>query len=123
MLEVTVDEAARVAVLEPEGALSERDFELAAAAIDPLIEKYGALAGIVIHAESFPGWASFAALISHLRFVRDHHQKVTRLALVTDSVIAGFAETLGGHFLKAEIRAFAYPDFDRARNWVAQAPR
>ncbi|MDI3326873.1 hypothetical protein QKW35_21055 [Pontibacterium granulatum] len=64
MLKVQIDEDHLVVILEPEGPLSETDFQSAAKAIDPLIEQHGQLAGIVIHTKSFPGWDSFAALCS-----------------------------------------------------------
>ena len=85
MLLVEIDEASGIAVLEPSGPLSKDDFELAAKIIDPYIEKSGKLNGLIIHAESFPGWDSFAALSSHLSFVREHHKIISRVALSTDS--------------------------------------
>ena len=118
MLKLKIDEENRIAILEPEGSLSEADFKSAANEIDPLIEKYGHLTGIIIHTKSFPGWDSFAALSSHLRFVRDHHQKLTRVALVTDSVLGNFGKTIANHFVKAEIQAFPYQEYEKARMWI-----
>jgi hypothetical protein len=118
MLNVTIDKDNLVAVLEPEGALSETDFQSVAREVDPLIEKYDHLAGIIIHTKSFPGWESFAALISHMRFVKNHHRKIARVALVTDSLIGNFAEIIGSHFIKAEIHVFPYPKFEQAKAWV-----
>ena len=43
MLSVQVDGAKGVAVLEPDGALTREDFERAAKAIDPHIERAGKL--------------------------------------------------------------------------------
>jgi hypothetical protein len=87
--------------------------------IDPLIDQSGRLNGIIIYTRSFPGWDSFAALVSHLRFVRDHHRKVSRVALVTDSPIGKFAEPIGSHLVNAEIRSFPYEDFNQASEWAA----
>jgi hypothetical protein len=39
----------------------------------------------MIRTESFPGWESFGALVSHLKFVADHHRQIERIAAVTDS--------------------------------------
>ncbi|MGD2139394.1 MAG: STAS/SEC14 domain-containing protein [Burkholderiales bacterium] len=118
MLSVNIDEANLVAVLQPQSPLSESDFQSAAKAIDPLIEKSGQLNGIIIHSKSFPGWDSFGALVSHLRFVRDHHKKVSRVALVTDSAIGKFADPIASHFVAAEIHSFPYADYDKAREWI-----
>jgi len=118
MLSVKIDEEHLIAILEPKGALSERDFQSAATMIDPLIEKHGQLNGIIIHTKSFPGWESFAALYSHLRFVKNHHQKLSRVALVTDSVLGDFAENIASHFIKADIQLFSYQEYEQATNWV-----
>ena len=47
MLNVHLDEKESIAILEPNGALSEKDFELAADIIDPFIDKTGKLDGII----------------------------------------------------------------------------
>jgi hypothetical protein len=120
MLSVKIDKLNQIAILEPDGPLSESDFRSAAKEIDSLIAESGRLKGIVIHAKSFPGWASFAALTSHLRFVKDHHKKVARVALATDSIAAHFAEFFATHFVSAEIRIFAYGDMDKAIQWVME---
>ena len=92
MLSVKIDEKNLVATLQPEGPLSASDFESAAKTIDPVIEKAGKLNGVIIYTKSFPGWDSFAALVSHLRFVKNHHEKVSHVAIVTDSPLGKFAE-------------------------------
>jgi hypothetical protein len=114
---VIPDESAQLVVLEPDGALSEADFKAAAATIDPLIEQ-GRLKGLVIHTETFPGWDSFGALVSHLRFVRDHHERVRRVAVVTDSRLGDLAEKLAGHFVSAQIRHFPFAEIESARHWI-----
>ena len=105
--------------LVPDGALSKEDFERAAKAIDPHLEKSGRLNGIVVRIDKFPGWESFGALAAHLRFVKNHHEKVARVALVTDSAIGKIAPRIGKHFVQAEIRAFKSAEFDAARSWAA----
>ncbi len=119
MLSVEIDEVNGIAILEPDGALSKGDFELAAKIIDPYINKAGRLNGLIIHTKSFPGWDSFAALSSHLRFVKDHHRKISRVAISTDSVIGHFAEAVAGHFVNAEIKLFSFQELEQAKNWVA----
>jgi hypothetical protein len=120
MLSVTIDEENGIVVLEPEGSLSKNDFESAARIIDPYIEDANQLIGLIIHTKSFPGWDSFAALISHLRFVKEHHNKLLRVALSTDSTVGRFAESVARHFTNAEIKHFSYQQMDQARLWVAE---
>lgn len=118
MLSVTMDAEHQIAILEPSGHLTEQDFKTAANVVDPWIDRYGYLKGILIHIENFPGWDSFAALCSHLRFVRQHHRKVRRVALVTDSFVGKMVEALASHFVQAEITVFAYQDMDQAKRWL-----
>ena len=121
MLSVKLDEKRGIAVLEPQGALSREDFERAAKVIDPFIEKTTRLNGLIIYTKDFPGWNSFAALASHLKFVKEHHKKVKRIALCTDSVAGNFAKLFGPHFINAEVRVFPYQEFDSAGKWVVES--
>jgi hypothetical protein len=118
MLKVTLHKEDGIVVLEPDGALTEKDFESAAAVIDPFIESAGKLKGVMIHTKEFPGWDSFAALLGHLKFVREHHEKVSRVAMVTDSSLANVAPIISGHFVQAEVKHFAFNELKQARLWV-----
>ncbi len=122
MLSVEIDEENGIAILEPDGPLSKEDFVHAAKIIDPYIEQAARFGGLLIHTKSFPGWESFAGLASHLKFVHDHHKKVSRVALSTDSVVGNFAETIASHFISAEIKLFSYQELEQARDWVANGP-
>jgi hypothetical protein len=118
MLRVDLSEVDGIAILAPDGQLSESDFISAARIIDPYIEKFGKLKGLLIHVKSFPGWDSFSALVTHLRFVREHHEKVSRVAFVTDSPIGTVAQNIAGHFINAEIKSFNFGEIEAARRWI-----
>jgi hypothetical protein len=64
----------------------------------------------MVEAPSFPGGDTFAALLSHLRFVRDHHRFVNKVAAVSDSAILSIAPHIAKHFVKAEFRQFDADD-------------
>ncbi len=118
MLNVSLDSSVGIATLEPEGELTASDFSAAADVIDPYLEKMGDLKGIIIYTKSFPGWRSFSSLITHLKFVREHHRKVTRIAFVTDSPIGNLAEHIANHFVGAEIKSFEFCDLTSGRMWI-----
>ena len=63
-----------ILLITPHGPLEKEDFEQLAKEIDPFIAANGKLVGVMIRTESFPGWESFGALISHLKFVANHHR-------------------------------------------------
>ena len=68
MLKVELNETTGIAILKPDGALSEKDFIYASSIIDPYIEKAGMLNGLIISTRKFPGWESFGSLIKHFKF-------------------------------------------------------
>ena len=118
MLRVNLDEGEGILILEPQGDLSKKDFAEAANVVDPYLESNASLRGLIIHVDSFSGWDSFGALIAHLSFVRKHHQRVSRVAFATNSLIGSVAEKVAAHFVSAEVRNFTYDEFDAARDWV-----
>jgi hypothetical protein len=105
----------------PSGALTAVDFEQLAALVDPFIEANGDLRGLMIVADRFPGWDSFAALVGHIRFVRDHQRRIRRVATVSDGLTLTAAPQLARHFVKAEVRHFPFAERDPAMEWLKQA--
>lgn len=120
MLNIELDRDAGIAVLRPEGALSESDFDAAAATIDPFIEEHGRLRGLIINTEKFPGWESFGSLVKHIKFVKSHHEQLSHVAVVTDSKFGEFAESIGDHFTSAEVKHFDYDEFENAKRWIIE---
>jgi len=116
LLNVELDEATGIATLRPDDALSENDFKSVASVIDPYIEKSGKLKGIVICTKTFPGWDSFAALIGHFKFVKEHHKKIAHVALVTDTSMGDFAVKIAEHFVSAEIKHFPFDELSKAQS-------
>jgi len=107
-----------VLVVEPSGPLAAEDFDALGAVVDPWIESHGKLQGLVLHVQAIPGWENLGGLLRHLRFVRDHHRNVRRVALVADGKMAELAPKIAEHFVDAELRHFAYPEFDDAIAWA-----
>lgn len=113
---------AGVIVVEIQGALRASDFASLAATADAWIGKNGSLNGLVLHAHHFPGWESLRSVISHVRFVRDHHREVKRIALVTDSRLASLTSQIAEHFVAAKIDVFGYDGLDAAIVWAGGGP-
>ena len=61
---------------------------------------------------------SFAAFLTHLSFIRDHHRKVGHIAFVTDSKLGTLAEHVGSHFVSAKIKSFSFHKLDEAQRWI-----
>ena len=72
----------------------------------------------MIYAEAFPGWDHLGALISHLKFVKDHHKQIKKVAAVTDSTLLSIMPRVVDHFVSAEVRHFDYRDREAALEWL-----
>jgi hypothetical protein len=112
----------KVLIVEPQAALEVADFERLVQAVDPFIQRAGGLNGLMIYSDSFPGWNDFHALVSHIRFISNHHQAIRRVAFVTDSAVLTMLPRIASHFVAAEIRRFRHADRDAALDWLAPEP-
>jgi hypothetical protein len=109
-----------VLVVEPRANLSAEDFDALEAAVDDWLETTGSrLQGLVVHAREFPGWENLGSTLRHVRFVRDHHRLIRRVAFASDSKLFAVAPSLADHFLEAEIERFDADALDEAIQWAS----
>ncbi len=120
MISYELLEDAGILIVVPEGPLKAVDFATLAKKIDPYLEQQGQLKGLMIQAKSFPGWHDFGGLISHLRFVRAHHQQIKKVAAVSDSTFLTVMPRVAQHFVKAEVRHFDFDERGAALAWLQQ---
>ena len=118
MIEYDLDAEHSILHVQPKSAIEKDDFVKLAKAVDLHIEATGGLAGLIIEAPSFQGWKSFGAMVNQFRFVRDHHKRIQRMGVVTDSALGDVAEHLTSHFVSAEIKHFPAGQIDAARQWI-----
>jgi len=117
---ITLDAGVGVLVLEPaaDQALSEDDFEAVGKVIGDYLKDHARLRGILIHSRKFPGWQGVSALFAHLKFVNTVHDKIGKIALVTDSPIGTFADHVLDPLMLAKVRKFTYDERDQAMSWL-----
>lgn len=118
MLEYTLNSAQGILEINPMSRLRSEDFEALTKAVDEYIVEHGALTGIIISADPFPGWEDFGALVSHLKFVRGAQQDVSRVAVVTDNSVLTLIPKVVDHFISAEVRHFDSTQRDEAMDWL-----
>ena len=121
MLDYSIMKPEGILILKPNAPLNKDDFEGLSAVVDSYLSDHAKLHGVLIHTRGFPGWENFSGFTAHLHFVREHHKKIERVAIVTNSQIAGIAESLGTHFTSAEIRHFPFSDNVKALEWLETA--
>ena len=102
----------------PEAPLEAKDFEELNREVDPYIAETGKINGLMIYTASFPGWDNFAAFLSHMKFIKNHHQKIDKVAAVTDSSFLSILPRVSSYFVQAEIRHFAWHDKEAAIDWL-----
>jgi hypothetical protein len=107
-----------ILILTPVGPLESDDFANLARVVDAYILEAGALTGLMIYAESFPGWEDFGALISHFKFVKNNQGDVGKVAAVTDSQFIAIMPKIIDHFVSADVRHFDFGDREKALNWL-----
>lgn len=88
--------------------LESNDFERLRLLVEPYIEEYGELQGLLIDAESFHGWEDFSSMLSHLHCVSNYQKKIKRVAAVTDSYFLAILPKVADYFAAAEVRHFDY---------------
>jgi hypothetical protein len=118
MIKYGLDRNRGILTVSPVEALEAGDFQAIARMVDPYITEAGALTGLLIDAPSFPGWKSFGALLEHLKFVKDHHKRIKRVAAVTDSAFLEIAPRIARHFADPEIRVFGTAQRAQALAWL-----
>jgi SpoIIAA-like len=114
---------AGVLIVAPKETLTAEDFRAISSTVDPYISENGKLSGLLLEAPSFPGWDSLSTAIEHMRFVRDHHRKIERVAIVTDSTILKLAPKIAEHFAHPEFKVFKSDERANALAWLQGTDR
>jgi hypothetical protein len=94
------------------------DFRHIAPQVDSLISQYGRVR-LLIDASGFNGWENIGALEKHFGFVKDHQQKIERIAVI--------APHDWQHWLIGAVRVLVHPEaraYDKshereALQWIA----
>jgi len=119
MLQHRLYEQRSILYLHPTAALRKEDFVQLAKTVDSHIEKAGSLAGLILDIKAFPGWEDIGAMAAHFKFVREHYQKIRKIAVVTDAKIGNLAEKLASHFVAATIKHFPAGEVPAAERWIS----
>jgi len=110
-----------ILVIRPTKRLEEEDFAALAETIDPYLEQHGTLRGLMIQAERFPGWEGVEGMMSHIRFVKDHHKSIERVAVISDNPVLAVLPMLANKLLaQTTLKRFATDERDTALRWLAR---
>ena len=109
-----------ILVLHPEGPLEAADFISITSKVDIYLAGHGKLHGVLIHAKLFPCWNNCAAMLAHLKFLKEHIQKIEKVAVVADGVLANIIPNIANHFFHAQVQHFDFECENAAWDWFNQ---
>ena len=109
-----------IVIVEPSGPLEEADFARLSREVETISNSIGHLNGLIIHSKSFPGWDTVGAFVQHMRFVKEHHKQIERIAVVTDSRLGDIGPVIAKHLVSAELRHFPFNGMAEAKEWITK---
>jgi hypothetical protein len=109
-----------ILILHPLMALEVSDFTSLTKVVDAYLDRGGKLRCVLISGRSFPGWENLDGLIAHLKFIRDHHFRIEKVAIVADGLIARVLPSVARHFVHAQLEHFE--EEGSAMRWLEGAP-
>jgi hypothetical protein len=118
MLDYNISPYESMLTIRLHNSVSEADILLLSPKVDEYLEHHKRLAGVMLISKDWAGWDSFAALRATMTFLRGHHHKISRIALVTNSVLADLIPIFAGRFVNTTIRHFRYEDEANAKIWL-----
>ena len=107
--------------LEPKEELESQDFEAIEKEVTQFLLDNGKLKGVMVKTKKFPGWSDLEALFSHLDFVKANHNKVERVAIVTDDNLMEGGAPAVNLLVDAELKTFKLSDENIAEDWLEAA--
>jgi hypothetical protein len=93
------------------------DFRQIAPQVDSLITQYGKIR-LLIDAFGFSGWENIAAFENHVGFVKNHQQKVERIAVIVSHDWQHWLVGAVRIFLHPEVRAYDKNQESEALRWI-----
>jgi hypothetical protein len=107
-----------VLVVRPGGPIAREDVATLTRTVDEYLAGHPKISGVMVETRAFPGFASVGAFADYARFIADHHARVRRLALVTDSALAPVAEFMANHVVGLQMRHFPFAEGTSALAWL-----
>jgi hypothetical protein len=93
------------------------DFQQITPDVDSFISQHGKIK-LLVDVSNFHGWSNAAALLRHIRFVKDHHQKVERIAVVGARNWQHWVIGVVRVIAHPEVRAYDKSQQSEALRWI-----
>ena len=109
-----------ILILEPSEALTTADFDSVSHDMNLYLLEHEALAGVMIFAKAFPGWSNLEAAISHLKLIESYHQRIKRLAIVSDNGLLSALPKFAAHLVHPDVKHFSESEYEDALRWLLE---
>ncbi len=93
------------------------DFDQIAPRVDAIVRQHGKVR-LLIDASGFNGWENIAALEDHASFVKNHQQKVERIAVIVGHEWQNWLIGAVKMFLHPEVRTYDKSHENEALRWI-----
>lgn len=121
MINTNIHDEQNVISIMPVGKVSEAEFDALANTINRYINERDQVPGLVIEARHLPHWDSFSAFLRHMKFIKNHHKVVKKVAIVGDGHTLQILPSLVDHFVSAKLRHYRAEQVADAIAWAAAA--
>ena len=116
MIKTEIISANALKIVAPD-KLNADDFHQIAPQIDSLISQHGKIR-LLIDASGFNGWENIAAFENHAGFIKNHQQKIERIAVITAHDWQHWLIGAVRIFVHPEIRAYEKSHASEALRWI-----
>ena len=120
MVSYKIMEKEAILIATPKSCISVEDFDNIRKDVDLFLQTHDSIEGLIVYAKEFSGWENFSSLINHLKFVKEHHKVIKKIAFVTNDTILTFVPNIAKHFVNAQIKNFEYEDMNKAMKWIKE---
>lgn len=100
------------------GPLTSMNFSALREIVDNFISEKGRLNSLVIDFKQFPGWQDVGSFVDHLTFIKNHHDKIDKVAIISKSTLPALVIPFANHFVNAKLKEFSFEEEDELNEWI-----
>jgi len=116
MIKTEILSANALRIIAPDKVKAD-DFRQIAPQINSLISQHGKIR-LLIDASGFNGWENIAAFENHAGFIKNHQQKIERIAVIVAHDWQNWLIGAVRIFLHPEVRAYERSHENEALQWI-----
>lgn len=114
------DDQNGVLLLDVKNNFTKDDFETISSIIDPYFKEHEELKGIIINAKKFPFWKGTKNRLEYVNFVRNNHEKFSRVAFGINGLFIKFIAKIAKGRISSEVKLFKYNQIEKAQSWILE---